>query len=113
FFDERIAFYLREVRGHAYDVVKAVMVSGSDDLRDAVARAEAVSAVRGGEDFLAVSAAFKRMKNILQQSADKGIDYPSSVRNDLLTEPSEAALADRSAGVVARVEELRARADYR
>jgi glycyl-tRNA synthetase beta chain len=67
FFLERIDFYLREGRGQAYDVVKAVMAAGSNDLPDLVARAEAVTAVRGGEDFLAVSAAFKRMKNILQQ----------------------------------------------
>ncbi len=69
FFLERIDFYLREGRGQAYDVVKAVMAAGSNDLPDLVARAEAVTAVRGGEDFLAVSAAFKRMKNILQQPA--------------------------------------------
>ena len=43
FFAERVEFYLREVRGQAYDVAKAVMVSGQDDLRDLVARAEAVS----------------------------------------------------------------------
>jgi glycyl-tRNA synthetase beta chain len=69
FFLDRIDFYLREGRGQAYDVVKAVMAAGSNDLPDLVARAEAVTAVRGGEDFLAVSAAFKRMKNILQQPA--------------------------------------------
>ena len=68
FFGERIDFYLREARGQAYDVVKAVMVPGYDDIRDAVARAEAVTAARGSEDFLAVSAAFKRMKNILAQA---------------------------------------------
>jgi glycyl-tRNA synthetase beta chain len=69
FFLERIDFYLREVRGQAYDVVKAAMAAGANDLPDLVARAEAVTAVRGGEDFLAVSAAFKRMKNILAQPA--------------------------------------------
>ncbi len=72
FFRERLEFYLREVRGQAYDVVKAVLAAGSDDVRDAVARAEAVTAVRGSEDFTAVSAAFKRMKNILAQAKDKG-----------------------------------------
>jgi glycyl-tRNA synthetase beta chain len=41
-------------------------------VRDAVARAEAVTAVRGSEDFAAVSAAFKRMKNILAQAGDTG-----------------------------------------
>jgi glycyl-tRNA synthetase beta chain len=72
FFAERLEFYLREVKGQAYDVVKAVLGAGSDDVRDAVARAEAVTAVRGSEDFAAVSAAFKRMKNILAQAKEKG-----------------------------------------
>ena len=70
FFSERIDFYLREARDQAYDVVKAVMAAGTDDLRDLVARAEAVTAVRGSDDFLAVSAAFKRMKNILAQATN-------------------------------------------
>jgi glycyl-tRNA synthetase beta chain len=71
FFAERLEFYLREAKGQAYDVVKAVLVAGSNDVRDAVARAEAVTAVRGSEDFAAVSAAFKRMKNILAQAKEK------------------------------------------
>jgi glycyl-tRNA synthetase beta chain len=68
FFSERIDFYLREARGQAYDVAKAAMAAGIDDLRDLIARAEAVTAARGSEDFLAVCAAFKRMKNILAQA---------------------------------------------
>jgi glycyl-tRNA synthetase beta chain len=75
FFAERLEFYLREAKGQAYDVVKAVLVAGANDVRDAVARAEAVTSVRGGEDFAAVSAAFKRMKNILAQANEKG-DLP-------------------------------------
>jgi glycyl-tRNA synthetase beta chain len=72
FFAERIDFYLREGRGQAYDVVKAVMAVNADNLEDLVARAVAVTAVRGGEDFLAISAAFKRMKNILTQATERG-----------------------------------------
>jgi len=72
FFAERLEFYLREAKGQAYDVVKAVLAAGANDLRDAVARAEAVTAVRGSEDFAAVSAAFKRMKNILAQAEERG-----------------------------------------
>ena len=68
FFLERIEFYLREGRDQAYDVAKSVMAAGANDIRDLVARAEAVTAVRGSTDFLAVSAAFKRIKNILAQS---------------------------------------------
>jgi glycyl-tRNA synthetase beta chain len=73
FFTERLEFYLREVRGQAYDVVKAVLGAGSNDVCDAIARAEAVTAVRGSEDFTAVSAAFKRMKNILTQADESSV----------------------------------------
>jgi glycyl-tRNA synthetase beta chain len=72
FFAERLEFYLREAKGQAYDVVKAVLAAGANDVRDAVARAEAVTAVRGSEDFVAVCAAFKRMKNILAQAEERG-----------------------------------------
>ena len=68
FFTERIDFYLREGRSQAYDVVKAVMAAGTDDIRDLVARSEAVTAIRGSADFLAVCDSFKRMKNILAQA---------------------------------------------
>src|SRR5438552_9509657 len=44
FFRERLEFYLRETRGFAYDVVKAVLAAGSDRVVDANARAEAVAA---------------------------------------------------------------------
>jgi glycyl-tRNA synthetase beta chain len=71
FFAERLEFYLREGKGQAYDVVKAVLAVGADDVRDAVARAEAVTGVRGTEDFSAIFVAFKRMKNILQQAIER------------------------------------------
>ncbi|MEO6806038.1 MAG: glycine--tRNA ligase subunit beta [Edaphobacter sp.] len=113
FFVERLEFYLREVRGQAYDVVKAVLAAGSDDVRDAVARAEAVTAVRGSEDFAAVSAAFKRMKNILSQAQEKGYVAGSSVDVALLTEPTERALAERSAELADRVYAFRADKNYK
>ncbi len=72
FFSERLHFYLKDVRGFAYDVVNAVLAAGDDDVRDAIARAEALTAVRGSEDFAAVSAACKRIKNILRQAGEKG-----------------------------------------
>ncbi len=72
FLRERLHFYLKDVRGFAYDVVNAVLAAGADDVRDAIARAEALTAARGSEDFAAVSAAFKRIKNILRQAEEKG-----------------------------------------
>jgi len=113
FFTERIEFYLREGRGQAYDVVKAVVAAGSDDLRDVVARAEAVTAVRGGEDFIAVSAAFKRMKNILDQARAKGESIPTSVSTALLSDASEKALESTGGRVASDVEALRAKRQYK
>jgi glycyl-tRNA synthetase beta chain len=112
FFAERLEFYLREVRGQAYDVVKSVLVVGQDDIRDAVARAEAVTAVRGSEDFAAVSSAFKRMNNILSQAKEKGFAAGSSVDAALLTDPAEKALAERSVELADRVYALRAEKKY-
>ncbi len=112
FLTERLEFYLREAKGLAYDVVKAVLSVGANDVRDAVARAEAVSAVRGGEDFAAVSAAFKRMKNILTQAGEKGFASSGVVSAALLTEPTEQALAEKSAELAGKVKALRAEKKY-
>jgi glycyl-tRNA synthetase beta chain len=112
FLVERLDFYLREARGQAYDVVKAVLAAGANDVRDAVARAEAVTSVRGSEDFAAVSAAFKRMKNILSQAKEKGFAAGSSVDTALLTEPTEKALAERSTELAGRVKGLGAEKNY-
>jgi glycyl-tRNA synthetase beta chain len=113
FFAERLEFYLREARGQAYDVVKAVLAAGADDVRDAVSRAEAVTAVRGSEDFTAVSAAFKRMKNILAQAAEKGSAAAEHVDAVLLVEPTEQALAARSSEVALQVSGLHAKKNYK
>jgi glycyl-tRNA synthetase beta chain len=111
FFAERIDFYLREGREQAYDVVKAVMAAGNDDIRDLVARAEAVTAVRGSEDFLAVSAAFKRMKNILAQANFEAATpgWPEG----LAGEDAQGELLAKAALVAVAVRDLRERHDYR
>jgi glycyl-tRNA synthetase beta chain len=117
FFRERVEFYLRDVRGFAYDVVNAVLAAGHNDIRDAIARAEALSAVRGSDDFIAISAAFKRMNNIVRQAYEKKYfrhDIPDkSVATNLLTDPAERALHERTGKLAASVEELRAHRQYR
>jgi glycyl-tRNA synthetase beta chain len=117
FFAERLDFYLREVKGQAYDVVKAVLAAGADDVRDAIARAEAVTAVRGAGDgsgdFAAVSAAFKRMRNILTQAEEKGIAFGSELAGLRFTSAAEEALAARTAALQAEVAAKRAAGDYR
>jgi len=74
FFRERLEFYLRDVHGYGYDVVKAVLGAGADDVVDAAARAEAVKQVMHSPEFQAIGAACKRMRNILRQAGEKGIE---------------------------------------
>jgi glycyl-tRNA synthetase beta chain len=112
FLVERLEFYLREAKGQAYDVVKAVLAAGSDDVRDAVARAEAVTAIRGSADFEAVSAAFKRMKNILAQAKEKGEVIVASAGELKEIHPAQEALKSAAANVGAKVDALGARHEY-
>ena len=92
FFRERLEFYLRDARGFAYDVVSAVLASGADDILDAVARAEAVSTVRGSEDFQAIGTAFKRIKNILRQADEKKIAPAANFSQADATDEAEQKL---------------------
>jgi len=112
FFAERLEFYLREAKGQAYDVVKSVLVAGANDVRDAVARAEAVTDARGSEDFAAVCAAFKRMKNIVAQAEEKGlltkVETPAYVKLDL----AQGALQDAAMRIGAEFKSLAASREY-
>jgi glycyl-tRNA synthetase beta chain len=89
FFRERLEFYLKDVCGYAYDVVKAVLGADAEDIVDAVQRAEAVKQVLHMPEFQAIGAACKRMRNILKQAAEKGIapaktfeDLPNSAQEE-------------------------------
>jgi glycyl-tRNA synthetase beta chain len=92
FFRERLEFYLKDQLGYKYDVVNAVLAAGSDDIVDAVARAEAVSKVRGSADFESISVAFKRIKNILRQANESGKRVGSSVDSGAFREEAEKKL---------------------
>jgi glycyl-tRNA synthetase beta chain len=112
FFRERLEFYLKDARGYAYDVVSAVLAVDSDDVVDAAARAEAVSKVRGSDDFASISGAFKRMKNILRQAAEKTKVIAMRVDPSSLREESEKELAALIPQTVVTVEKLRVAHDY-
>ncbi len=112
FLKERLRFYLAEARKHTYDVVAAVLAADADDVQDAAARAEALTAVRSESEFAAVSAAFKRMSNILEQARAQGMSQPASVNEALLLEPEETALWERAQAVAAEVEARRGRREY-
>jgi len=112
FLRERLEFYLREVRGFAYDVVNAVMAADANDVADALARAEAVTKVRPSSDFESISVAFKRMKNILRQAAETGKEMATHVHPEWLQDPAEKELAAQVPETVHRVEILRRAKNY-
>jgi glycyl-tRNA synthetase beta chain len=112
FFRERLEFYLRDARGFAYDVVNAVLAAGSDDVVDALARAEAVTKVRPSADFESISVAFKRTKNILRQASEAGREIAPTVESALLKEPAERDLAEQVPETAKRVESLRLDRNY-
>jgi glycyl-tRNA synthetase beta chain len=109
FLKERLHFYLKDVRGFAYDVVNAVLAAGADDVRDAIARAEALTAARESADFAAISAAFKRIKNILRQAEEKQFVIGSAKDATLSAEAQQLAEAATAlAPEVARLRTARA-----
>jgi len=110
FLRERLNFYLKDMRGFAYDVVNAVLAAGADDVRDAIARAEALTAARESADFAAISAAFKRIKNILRQAEEKG--FALGLPKDVKLAPEAQQLANAAAALAPRVANLRQKRAY-
>jgi glycyl-tRNA synthetase beta chain len=92
--------------------VNAVLAAGSDDVVDALARAEAVAKVRRSADFESISVAFKRTKNILRQAREAGREIAATVDSGLLKEPVERELAEQVPETAKRVEGLRVGRDY-
>jgi glycyl-tRNA synthetase beta chain len=113
FFAERLRYYFESVRGFRYDTVRAVVAAGADHPADAQARAEAMEALRGGEDFEALSAAAKRIRNILAKSATAADWQAGDVLPDLLIEPQEKYLQEAYGRIAGEVERRRAGRDYR
>jgi glycyl-tRNA synthetase beta chain len=108
FFVDRIRSYFKDIRGFAYDEVNAVLAAQSSDLVDVEARLIALKQVRQTENFEALAAAFKRIRNILKQAGE----YSDKVQDALLEAGAERDLYDAMSGVLARVAELRKSDDY-
>jgi glycyl-tRNA synthetase beta chain len=109
---ERLEFYLRDVGGFAYDVVNAVLAAGSDDVVDAIARAEALTQVRGSDDFASISVAFKRTKNILRQARETGKKIGDQLDPNACIEESEKSLAAAVPEIATKVTPLREQQNY-
>jgi glycyl-tRNA synthetase beta chain len=72
FFEDRIRYYFREIRGFAYDEINATMAAGWSNLVDLETRLQRVQNLRQTPDFEPLAAAFKRIKNILAQAKFTG-----------------------------------------
>jgi glycyl-tRNA synthetase beta chain len=77
FFAERVRYYFKDIRGFAYDEINACMAAsaGWGNLMDLETRLERVRAMRASPDFEPLAAAFKRIKNILDQAKQSGFTY--------------------------------------
>jgi len=112
FFRERLEFYLRDQLGYQYDVVNAVLTPDADDVVDAVARAEAVSRVRGSADFESISVAFKRTKNILRQAQETGKRIGAVVDTAAFQDDAERQLGSLIPEIAKNVDGFRQAKNY-
>jgi glycyl-tRNA synthetase beta chain len=112
FFRERLEFYLKDVRGYAYDVVKAVLAADADDVVDALARAEAVKQVMHMPEFQAIGAACKRMRNILRQASEKKIEPAEKFEYLPEAADEEKTLMAYMENTSAKVEAHRSKKEY-
>ncbi|OFV95676.1 MAG: glycine--tRNA ligase subunit beta [Acidobacteria bacterium RIFCSPLOWO2_12_FULL_54_10] len=119
FLEDRLRFYLRDVRGFAYDEVNAVLAAGGSDSKgknyevvDILKRIEALARIRPTENFEPLAAAFKRMKNILQQASQAHGFSGGKVNENLLREIQEKELHDNFKDVSQRAANAKAADNY-
>jgi glycyl-tRNA synthetase beta chain len=89
FFQERVRFYFKDVRGFQYDEVNAAMAAGWSNLVDLESRLLRIRGLRRSPDFEPLAASFKRIRNILEQAKFEGL---AGFREDLLEEEPEKEL---------------------
>lgn len=112
FFEERLQYYLDSACGMRYDTVRAVLAAGWDSPLDAAARARAVEEIRDTADFEALSAAAKRIKNILAKSASAQDWRPGEVEAERLEAGPERDLYDGFLSAQAEADGCFARREY-
>jgi glycyl-tRNA synthetase beta chain len=112
FLRERLEFYLRDALGFSYDVVNAVLEADADDVVNAVARAQAVKGVLHLLEFQAIAAACKRMRNILKQAKEAGVEPAANFQSLSDSADEEKSLAVFVETYAPRVEAHRQKKEY-
>jgi glycyl-tRNA synthetase beta chain len=97
FFEDRVRYYFRDIRGFAYDEVNACMAANWTRLVDLESRLERVQRLRSSPDFEPLAASFKRIRNILDQAKFSGT---GSVDESLLEAGPERELYDEYKRIV-------------
>jgi glycyl-tRNA synthetase beta chain len=113
FLRERLEFYLRDALGFNYDLVNAVLSADSDEVVDALGRAQALKGVLHMPEFQAIAAACKRMRNILKQAKDAGADPAANFEPYPDSADEEKALAEYVHVSAPNVEAHRQKKEYR
>jgi glycyl-tRNA synthetase beta chain len=91
FFEERVKFYFKDIRGFKYDEINAAMAAtvGWSNLVDLEARLGRIQSLRASPDFEPLAASFKRIRNILEQAK---FDGAAGFNPSLLEEEAEKEL---------------------
>jgi glycyl-tRNA synthetase beta chain len=117
FLRERLRYRLESIRGLAYDLGRAVVdapgeVNGPVDLVDLLKRATAVESIRASEDFDALCAAAKRIRNILSKSASANDWKPGDVDRARLEPGPETELYEAYRSVAEQAGRLATAGQY-
>ena len=105
FFSGRLRFIL-EKKGFRYDLVGAALGSGVDQITDALARVEALDALKASPQFEPFILMAKRINNIIRDAPASKLDP------DLLVEKEERELAATLAIIRDNVQPMIARGDF-
>ena len=103
---------MRDALGFNYDVVNAVLAADADDVVDAVARAQALKGVLHLPEFQAIAAACKRMRNILKQAKEAGVEPAAQFQALPDSADEEKRLAAYVETYAPRVEAHRQKKEY-
>ena len=98
---DRLRGMLRE-RGFSPNEVEAVLAQNPDRVDDVVQRLEAVQAFAALPESVSLAAANKRITNILKKNED-AMPQDASVKQELLVEPAESALAAKMSALEGEV----------
>ncbi|MGD0921203.1 MAG: glycine--tRNA ligase subunit beta [Terriglobia bacterium] len=114
FLQERTEYYLRMVHTPKirHDTARAVIAAGWSGPLDTLQRCLALEAIRGGENFEALSVAAKRIKNILAKSASASDWQPGEVEAATLQEGPERELHAAYVAAAAEAGQLASAGEY-